>query len=128
MNNRYLRYKSSVTIASFGSVSIVLTAWQVNIASKSFRETPDQTNRFSMTSPALCSYCSSTSMPFTSQRTTCSGWPPTVLQVNVMSSPSSWGPIEPFNCRPHLSSIVGCSGGTVKNRFAFLINSLWLFS
>lgn len=116
VEKRDLRYRSRLTIASLGSVSIVLTAWQVKMASRSFLETPAQTRRFSMTSPALCSYCSSTSMPLTSQRTTGSGWPPTVLQVSVMSSPSSWGPMEPFNWRPHLSRIVGCSGGTA-NRF-----------
>lgn len=110
-----LQCKSKTTIASLGSVNTVLTAWHMKMASKSFLETVGQTRRFSMTSPALCSYWSSTGNPFTSQRTTGSGCPPTVLHVNVISSPSWCGPTVPFNCLPHLSNIVGCSGGTKIN-------------
>lgn len=109
----YLQCKSSITIASLGSVNFVLTAWQVKIASKSFLDTDGQITLFSITSPALFSYSSSTIKPFTSQRTVGWGCPPTVLQVNVISSPSSCGPTEPFRVRPHLSRIVGCSGGTI---------------
>lgn len=107
-----LHWRFSTTMASLGSVNFVLTAWHVNIASKCCLVTRGQTRRFSITSPALYSYWSSTMSPFTSHRTTGSGWPPTVLHVNVMSSPSRWGPTVPFSWRPHLSRMVGCSGGT----------------
>ena len=109
-----LRNKSRTTEAVFGSVSTVLTAWHVKMASRSFLVTPAFTSLFSMTSPALCSYWSSTMSALISQRTTGWGWPPTVRQVRVMSSPSSCGPTVPFNWRPHLSKMVGCSGGTVR--------------
>lgn len=63
---------SSTKLVSLGSTRSVLSAWQVNIEFKSLRWMAGHSNRFSITSPELCSYWSSTGNPLMSQRT--SGW------------------------------------------------------
>lgn len=108
----YSQYNCNITVEILGSMSMVFTAWHVKRLSRSLLATAGHVRRFSMTSPALCSYSSSTSTPFTSHRTEGSGWPPTVRHVIITSSPSSWGPTLPLSIRPHLSRITGCSGGT----------------
>lgn len=70
-----LRCKSRTKLLSFGSTSSVFVAWQVKMEFRSERWIAGHSNRFSMTSPELCSYCSSTSMPLMSHLTDGCGRP-----------------------------------------------------
>uniref|UniRef100_A0A182IK73 Uncharacterized protein n=1 Tax=Anopheles atroparvus TaxID=41427 RepID=A0A182IK73_ANOAO len=70
-----LRCKSRTKLLSFGSTSSVLVAWQVKMEFRSERWIAGQSSRFSMTSPELCSYCSSTRMPLMSHLTEGCGRP-----------------------------------------------------
>lgn len=71
---------SSTNESSLGGTSLELAAWQVKTAAQSARRMAGHSRRFSMTSPVLCSYSSSTSTPFTSHRTDGSGRPPQHIQ------------------------------------------------
>lgn len=66
---RNSQFMSKTKLVSFGSTSFVFSAWHVKIEFKSDLCTDGHRRRFSITSPELCSYWSSTCKPFISQRT-----------------------------------------------------------
>lgn len=63
---------SNTKLVSLGSTSFVLKAWQVNMELRSLLCIAGHRSRFSITSPELCSYWSSTARPFINHRT--AGW------------------------------------------------------
>lgn len=66
------QFMSKTKLVSLGCTSFVFRAWQVNMEFRSDLWTDGQSSRFSITSPELYSYWSSTCKPFMSQRTC--GW------------------------------------------------------
>lgn len=77
---RYSRLMLRTKDVSLGSTFLLFTAWHVNTEFKSWRPMAGQDSLFSMTSPVLCSYSSSTRTPFTNHRTVGSGRP--IFQKN----------------------------------------------
>lgn len=69
------QFMSKTKLVSLGSTSFVFKAWHVNIEFRSDLCTDGQSKRFSITSPELCSYWSSTCKPFMSHRTCGCGRP-----------------------------------------------------
>lgn len=70
--SKYLRYISNTRRFSRGATAFVLAARHVNTEYKSCLCSDGHSRRFSMMLPELCSYSSSTRLPFMNQET--SGW------------------------------------------------------